>query len=51
MADILTVKTKYCDRCNNSSYCYRPCSLVLAALWDLPCEKEIYEKCKRGDTE
>lgn len=49
MADLIEVKTKYCDNCYHSSYCYKPCTLVLAALWDLPCEKEIFDLCKKNN--
>lgn len=49
MADLIEVKTKYCDRCYHSSYCYKPCALVLSALWDLPCEKEIFDLCKKKE--
>ena len=49
MADLIEVKTKYCDRCYHSSYCHRPCALVLSALWDLPCEKEILNLCKKKE--
>ena len=41
------VKAKYCDNCQNKEHCYTPCPLVNSALWDLPCEKEIYQMCTR----
>lgn len=43
----IEVKAKYCDKCYNKNYCHTPCPLVNSALWDLPCEKQIYEMCKR----
>lgn len=50
MADLIEVKVKYCDRCYHASYCYKPCPLVLSALWDLPCEKELRDMCnKKGE--
>ena len=42
----IEVKVKYCDKCYNQNHCRTPCPLV-SALWDLPCEKQIYEMCKR----
>ena len=44
MATILEVETKYCNRCEHKNYCYKPCPLVLAALWDLPCEQELLQE-------
>ena len=41
MATILEVTTKYCNNCHHRGYCYRPCAVVIAAMWDLPCEKEL----------
>lgn len=50
MADMQAVKSKYCDNCVNRNRCYTPCPLVNVALLDLPCEKEIYDLCKKvGD--
>lgn len=46
---ILEVETKYCDKCEHQSYCHTPCALVLAALYDLPCEKEILQICKEKE--
>lgn len=46
MATILEVENKYCDKCENKGYCYKPCPLVTAALWDLPCEKELLRECE-----
>lgn len=43
MAEWNEVKAKYCDNCQNKEHCYTPCPLVNSALWDLPCEKEIYQ--------
>ena len=43
----IEVKVKYCDKCYNQNHCHTPCPLVNSALWDLPCEKQIYEMCKR----
>ena len=51
MADYIEVKIKYCDRCFNVNHCHTPCPLVLSALWDLPCEKEIYNMCTRTPKE
>lgn len=51
MATILEVKTKYCDKCEHQSYCYKPCPLVFATLWDLPCEQELLQMCKEKEGE
>ena len=48
MSDVQTIKTKYCDNCVNQNRCYTPCPLVSAILLDLPCEKEIYNLCKKS---
>ena len=45
MAEWNEVKAKYCDNCQNKEHCHTPCPLVNSALWDLPCEKEIYQMC------
>lgn len=45
MAGLNEVKAKYCDNCQNKEHCYTPCPLVNSALWDLTCEKEIYQMC------
>ena len=45
IAEWLIVKAKYCDNCKNQKHCYTPCPLVNDALWNLPCEKEIYSVC------
>lgn len=50
MATIFEVKTKYCDKCKNKSYCYKLCPLVLAALYDLPCEQELLQMCKEKES-
>lgn len=49
MATTLEVTTKYCNKCENKSYCYKPCPLVLAALYDLPCEQELLQMCKEKE--
>jgi len=51
MATILEVETKYCNKCENKNYCYKPCPLVLAALNDLPCEQELLQMCKEKEDE
>lgn len=48
MATTLEVTTKYCDKCENKNYCYKPCPLVLAALYDSPCEQKLLQMCKKG---
>jgi hypothetical protein len=45
MADWKAVKAKYCDKCMHDGACHVPCPLVNAALWDLPCEQDIYKIC------
>ena len=47
MATTLEVTTKYCDKCENKNYCYKPCPLVLAALYDSPCEQKLLQMCKK----
>lgn len=47
MATIIEVKAKYCDKCEHQSYCYKPCPLALAALWNMDCEKVILHICKK----
>ncbi len=47
MTDAQNIKSKYCDNCVNSNRCYTPCPLVNAAILDLPCEREIYNLCKK----
>lgn len=47
MADMYEVKAKYCDNCKKQYSCHTLCPLVLSALWDLPCEKQIYNMCTR----
>lgn len=50
MSDPQDVKTKYCDNCVNRNCCFVPCPLVNAALLELPCEREIFNLCKKvGD--
>lgn len=45
MAEMYEVKSKYCDNCKKQYSCHTLCPLVLSALWDLPCEKQIYDMC------
>ena len=47
MADMYEVKAKYCDNCRNQYSCHTLCPIVLSALWDLPCEKQLYDMCTR----
>lgn len=47
MAEWNEVKAKYCDNCQNKEHCHTPCPLVNSSLWDLPCEKQIYDMCTR----
>ena len=51
MADMYEVKAKYCDNCKKQYSCHTLCPLVLSALWDLPCEKQIYKMCTRTPKE
>ena len=51
MATTLEVTTKYCDKCENKSHCHIICSLVLAALYDLPCEQELLQMSKEKENE
>ena len=51
MAEWNEVKAKYCDNCQNKEHCYTPCPLVNSALFDLTCEKEIYQMCTRTPKE
>ena len=51
MASILEVQTKYCNKCQNQSYCLKPCPLVVAALYDLPCEQELLDISKEKENE
>lgn len=47
MAEWYEVKAKYCDNCQNQKHCHTPCPLVNAALFELPCENQIYNMCTR----
>ena len=47
MAELNEVKAKYCDKCKSKEHCHTPCPLVNSALWDLPCEKQIFDMCTR----
>lgn len=49
MAAILEVQTKYCNKCQNQSYCLKPYPLVVAALYDLPCEQELLQMCEEKE--
>lgn len=51
MATTLEVTTKYCDKCENKSYCHIPCPLVLAALYDLPYEEDLLQMYKEKEGE
>lgn len=51
MSNFQEVQEKYCNKCSHKQYCYRPCPLVLSALFDLPCTKEIENICKNANTE
>lgn len=51
MAEMYEIKAKYCDNCKNQYSCHTLCPLVLSALWDLPCEEQIYNMCTRTPKE
>ena len=51
MSDFYRVQERYCNNCRHKQYCYHPCPLVLSALCNLPCTKEIENICKNKNTE
>lgn len=47
-ANVERVKNKYCVKCIHNGECYRPCPLVYAALFNLPCEEDIKRMCENS---
>lgn len=40
---------KYCNICERKDVCHTPCPLVNAAIWDLPCVKDLERMCGFND--